>query len=736
MSSEDYIPPDGRSIPFVFSKAGYQLPDEVIFNFAGPGKFGILKAAVNAVQPYWYHTHTYPKSCPKYVVGYGPGGIQIIRGRCTYGGIRDLRGIIKPWPMQDFPGYINGELWHGSGDLKGSVRPWHREIVGNLGALFHGWQEGDLSSIIGTHLPRDLTSFVRVLQREISDMPGLIHGWQELDFEAEIGTHLPRDLRFAAFVKQRAPADLPSLIHAWHARDLQGILGGVTFLGLTAFVEPIPAVNLPAYLKVWPQKFLPASTYGWGAKDLIGIINQIYAYDLPATLIGVSDTFKNLRARLKGMGSEYSDLPAVLQSFHLGFLTGIIRATYLNDISAYLFPILPKDVRGIIHAWHERFLQGIIGGGLYPWNLTASISSTGEWSLLSAHIWPKRGTNISSNLRALAHPWEVRNMPAYIFGDEAVFLRAYLNPLGYASDLHASIRPKMIRLTTLVNIPTFSHLDLSAIINFPCKKTGYSTLMALIYAKFKGDLGAYIRPIIYDYKPKLLGAKTGYTDAYLEIDKLNLHVNVLPDEFFSIDKFKLVINLLDAKNILAAYIKGILPASSLSAEITPLRLPTYTYDSLFKNRERVIHKTYDGVFRELEIVEMAFKSAVRDYYYSSDGDYAWKTNRFDRWILDIRSILPENTALKLKRRLHRATELYDLKRFASIDEAIKFAIAYVTEQPLSNLSAFLNGRGSYNNLSAMLNSRYIVSTKQSLGASITPNSHTIILGRESEVSKI
>ena len=36
----------------------------------------------------------------------------------------------------------------------------------------------------------------------------------------------------------------------------------------------------------------------------------------------------------------------------------------------------------------------------------------------------------------------------------------------------------------------------------------------------------------------------------------------------------------------------------------------------------------------------AFESLVKDYYYSSDGDYAWKKDRLDRWILNVKSFLP------------------------------------------------------------------------------------------------
>jgi len=34
-------------------------------------------------------------------------------------------------------------------------------------------------------------------------------------------------------------------------------------------------------------------------------------------------------------------------------------------------------------------------------------------------------------------------------------------------------------------------------------------------------------------------------------------------------------------------------------------IPAYTFDSVLRNREIVIHKTYDGIFKEFEVVEIS-----------------------------------------------------------------------------------------------------------------------------------
>ena len=710
--ADEYTPPDNDSIPFTFTKKGYSAPNStsMLFSFSSGKGFGTLQAAINVMQPYWYATHTYPKTCPKYVIGYGLGRVQIIKGRCLFGGIRDLRATVV-----------------------GSEAPYETE---DLPAFLNPLQKVNLGGIVNTHIPVDLFGIIKIFQSGKEDLTAFIHSWEHRDLGMTIaGTHDPVDIKASLFVRSREELLLNAYLRAWHVRNLPASVRGWLILDLPAIISPIPAGNLLAYLKVYPQDDLIALMYGWQSLDLGAYINQIDSFDLQG-IITAGHLYRDLRARIFGFGSEDRDLGANIHSFHWRILGGILRATYLADITAYVFPITPKNLNARIHAWHERFLQGVLNGMDYPWNLTAEIIVGGGWVNLGASVFPRRGVNNQGNLIASAHPWEVKYLSAHIFGDNAGFLNAYLNPFGYSGNLHASIHPKMIRLTTVVDISTLVKSDLSAIINFPCLKTGYSYLMSSIYAKYKGDLYAFIRPIVYDYKPSFLPAKVGFTDSYLEVDKLKLSIIVYPDEFFTEDKYKLVLNLLDAENLLTAYIRGTLRYRGITAYIKGEDIPKYTFDSVFKNRERVIHKTYDGVLTKFETVELAFKSAVKDYYYSSDGNYVWKQDRFEKWVLDVRSILPADTSLRLKRRLHRATTVYDLRKFISVDEAIKFAIAYVTEYPQASLSASIFNRGMYISLGGIISPKYVRTSRGTLGSTITPIEDVVVLSKKGSISKI
>lgn len=705
MADDIYTPPESTNLPFNFSEKGYTSPSstDLQLNFTTPGTFGNLRAAVNVLGKYWYETYTYLKSCPKYVIGYGsPSGVQVIQGRCVYGGIRDLRASITATQVviseRDLSASVTGRLRSGQSDLGGHMR-LRQSGQSNLPANIEGWYQRNLgASFEGTHSPENLLAYVSGRHHEQKDLNAYLRGWQ--------------------------------------ASDLQGLIGVMQVSSLSASIGAIEPGDLPAYIKPWPQGVLPATIYSWSKKDLGAYVNSILKSNLGGLIHGRDDMFGDLGGRLKGIGSAYDDLPAYLKPWGASDLQGILNPVYYRNLPASILPIAPINLPALLHAWHTRDLQGIINGQDYPWNLPASINPVGQWSNLNAIINPLAGTQHYKDLPGYIHPWQPKDLSAYISADDAPYLRATLIPVGHASNLHASLTPKVMRLTTVVGISTMAHKNLTAMINSPCFYTGYKNLLASVYPTFKGDLAAYVRPIVYDYKPALLGAKVGYADSYLEVDKLSLNISVKPNDFYTLDKYKLMVNILNSGNFLTASIRGTLRYHDLTAYISGQEIESYTYDSLIKNRERVVHKTYDGIFKSFETVEMAFKSAVQDYYYSSAGDYAWKKDRLERWMLDVRSILPADTALRLKRRLHRATELYDLKKFVTVDEAVRFAIAYVTEYPQANLSASIINKGTFASLGCILNPRHVQSSRQVLSSSITPIGDTVVVSSSNSISKI
>jgi hypothetical protein len=703
-----YVPPSNTQMPFTFTQGGYEAPTgELLFEFAAKtSSFSNLNAAIQVMQLYHDEAHTYIKSCPKYVIGYADGKVQIIKGPCIFGGVRDL------WSS------ITGiDIFSQTVDLAGIIK------IMRFGTL-------DLSVNIATHLPEDIKYIIKPVHKVVLDFPGSIHGWQQLDLHANILMHPPKDLEASVFVKRTSYEDLDISIHAWHIKDLQARLDRVFPFDLSATIDLIQPVDLSAYLKVRYAVDLKGYLKGWCIKNLSGDINSIFANDLNVKIYGRDDMFKNLYFRIKGQAIEVQSLlSATIRGFIGKDLNAILIATYLSNLSGYLFPVRPKDISANIYGWDVSDLQMILNGQRGPWDLSASIFPNENLRTLTATINSMAGTNILSNLPINIHSWETRDLTSSIDLIAAGNLRATLTPYMYAKNLRASIYPKMIRLSTVIDIATMEHRDLSAMINSFCVFTGYKDLSASLYTTYKSDLFAYIKALRYIYKPKILSASIGYADTITEVDKYEISFNVLESEMRTFDRYMIGFDTFGAVKYLSAYIKGIMRSSSLTATITAEAMDPYDFGKV-KTTEEVVHLTYAGMFETFETVETSFKSLVKDYYYSSDGNFAWKTNRLDRWILEIKSFLPVNSSLKLKRRLHRETQLYNLKRFSDIDEAMRFAITYVTEYPQSDLNTSIFGRGRYSSLGATINPRYVKEGGVSLSGTLMPVVPTIIVGTE------
>ena len=705
-----YTPPSSAQLPFVFTASGYTAPSgELLFEYSSKiSSFSNLNAAIQVMQLYHDEAYTYVKSCPKYVVGYSGGSVQIMKGRCIFGGIRDL------WSS------ITGEIgiFSQTSDLAGIIK------VMRFGTL-------DMSAIIAMHLPEDLRYIVKPIHKVVEDFPGSIYGWQKLDLYSNILMHPPEDLEASLFVKRRDYRDLNTHIYAWHIKDLQAILNRVYTYDLSGVLNTIQPVDLSAYLKVRYATDLNSYLMGWGEKNLSAFIDIIFAYDLNAKIYGRDDMFKNLYCRIKGQAIEVQSLLGAEIRGLIGInLNAILRATYVSDLSGYLFPVIPKNIGATIYGWDKIDLQILLNGQRGPWDLSASIFPNENLRFLTATITSVIGTQILSNLSTSIHSWDTRNLTSSIDLIPAGNLQAILIPRMYAENLHASIYPKMIRLSTLIKVATMEHRNLSAMINSFCVFSDYKNLSASVYVTYKSDLPAYIKSLKYSYKPVLLGATIGYADTITEVDKYEISFNILESEMRTFDRYMISFNIFGAAKYLSASINGIMRSKSLTATIIAQTMDPYDFGKI-GTVEKVVHLTPAGIFKTLEVVETSFKSLVKDYYYSSDGDFAWKTERLDRWILELKSFLPINETLKLKRRLHKETQLYNLKDFSSIDEAMRHAIAYVTEYPQSDLSTSIYGVGRHASLGATISPRYVKEGGMSLGGTLSAIVPTIVIGTES-----
>jgi len=226
-----------------------------------------------------------------------------------------------------------------------------------------------------------------------------------------------------------------------------------------------------------------------------------------------------------------------------------------------------------------------------------------------------------------------------------------------------------------------------------------------------------------------------YTDSYVFKDKLPITINI-GSGYQIEDKIPISLRIFKQQAYLGGYIVGEYRHSDMPASITATWLEEYSFDNT-KSREIVYDLNHARQVNWYEVVEMYFKSMVPEYFYVGAGSSVYKTNRLDRWVLDISSYIPEGMALNIRRKLHRVKNLYDLTDFNTLDEAIRFAIDYVTSYNYGNLGAYLNVIPKiYHTADLPVRIRWFTPTNDDLSATITPQEKTFVLGFDDKVEFI
>lgn len=678
-----YKPPSSKVMPFKFTDSGYTKP---IYTLAGSNHHSAsdLKSAIQVLGIYQESTYTYKKHCPTYVVGYSSYGVQILKGPCVYGGIRDLGVFIdvkqKRQGHADLGAFLKRIQGQGSYDLGALIKSYENL---NLGANIRGLDLRNLSAVIKTHSPENLSAHLNIFQHTYIDLPSNVYGWQ--------------------------------------ASDLHAYLTGVVFEDLPASIYGIPPRNLPAYLKVWPEDYLYASVHGWNKLDLSAIIHGKPYRDLGA-YIG-AHPWVNIAARIKGwMREAAADLSGYIRAFQHRELPAYIFSYEFKTIGAIIYPIPYVPLQGIIHGWQEAYLAAVLNGKDYPYNLTASIIGSGGLKNLSANIKSYVDLAVHRDLPVLIHSWKTVDLSSYIYVETAGILYASLFVSGASRDISASIRPKMIRLTTVLGMITLNSRDISAMINVSCLYSKFSNLSAYIKTVFKGDIGGYIRGI-KDYSVSTIGASTGHRLVGKTLDRLPFTITVKSVGAQTYDKLLIHFKLFKSAFNLEANIVGTPEYLDLGAAIQPKYIRRYSF-KYQKSREKV-YKPRE-VERGLElskVVEFTFRDAVKEYVYISQGNKAFALDFLEKWVMNVKGYSPINKRLGTKRRLFRAAVLYDIRKYKDIDEAVRDMIEFVTWEPQADLGATINliHNSMFKILSANISAKYIKSDETLISASIESN---------------
>jgi hypothetical protein len=639
----NYTPPPKSNLPFNFETGGYTAPDfgNLSANFdvkTVREQMATLGAAIRVFDTK-QETYTYLKYCEEYVVGYTQAGVQIIRGRCYFGGIRDIGGFIR--------------------SAKASTADLGAQLLGLDSTI-----EVNLPAYIGIHPYYGLSAFIR----------GMV------------------SIGFPAFITGVIPIDLGAVI------------------------DIIPPVDLLGWIKARLYDDLPAHVRGWQTADLGAYIDRRYKADLRG-VIGVIETLTNLPGVIRGWVREaYKDLPAQVHGYIEEYLPGFIRGTEYRNLGARLVYIQPVPLAARIHGWQEAYLQGIIDGQEWPWNLPASIYGTGSFVNLHAKIKPLAEVGIFKNLPAYIKILrETHDLPSSLHVYQNRDLGAFLNSGKDRKDLLAEIYPKMIRLTAILSIVTMERKDLIGVINAACIKSDFREISAYIRPMYKSDLPAYIKAI-YPVHQYDLNATIGHSEKYITIDKLPINVYIYSSGYRTEDKLQLVFQLLKSGADLTASIFGEYQKKDLQAIINVQY--TGAYDFTYWNKRERVFDLHFGDMVNYKDVDIDFETIVSDYLYSSAGNVVTRTNINEHWrtrLMSFYSYIDYDRTLK---RLYKVKILFDLHKFKSIDEAIKYGIDYVTTDFYYDLTAGITPIGMKVDLSAFVRGSKITSTKNNLTSSI------------------
>jgi hypothetical protein len=636
-----------------------------------------IQAQINLLQPFHNETFTFLKYCEHYIVGYSTHGVQIIKGKCHYGGIRDLGANIDSHYPGELPAWIVGVLY---ANLSA-------EIIGEIGT-----QTSDLGGIIGAHLPRDLGAI--------------------------IDTHDPENL--LAYIRGFDYRELPAHIYVLFSRHLSGEIIG-----------HLPA-DLGGYIKPWPQRDLPGSIYGWDTKDLSAYILPGGRENLPAIIGGHRPQY--IRAWIKGWVREATyDLGASVHSFDLDDLNAYIRGTFMKQLPAYLFPVVPVNITASIYGWDTKDLSAVLYPAAYPWDLPASVLGS-PWkdrdlpANIISNLLPPHGDLAAFVLVTQG----IENLPASLGARQARDLTAYIDPGKDIKDLTAEIYPKRIRLTGVLSVITMEHNNLSATISIPCFYSDLKDLSAYLRPVYQANLSAQIYPKNFVWDQKNLGATFGYALDTTVQDKLPINISIAPIGYRTEDRFAISLAVFRSGLSLGASITPQRHPRDLSAYINAVDARPYNFES-WKSRERVYSTNYTQVLQDYEDVDISFQTIVKDYFYSSGSDVVAKVDKYTHFVTKVASYYSPATSRRLDRKLHKVKYLNDMRQFDTTDEAMRYAIWYVTTQPVQNLAAYINSIApmAIDNISARIGVTKHYSTNNNLTSyieGITTRSFDVVIG--------
>jgi len=639
---------------------------------------------------------------------------------------------------QLFPAFIGVDTPNNLIAIMGAHAP------SNLSGTTHGWQLLDLSSDIAMHIPNNLFAsivlqppgnligYIKSFQTSNFNLFSRIHGWQFYNLLGAIDTHSPANLLAYVPVYRRDYFDISARTHGWQEFNLTAFIKNCFDYTLLANIIVDLPKNLSATLRVWNSSTINGSLHSWAMDSFLASIHPFCKTDLVSYLLPIPPS--DLKGLIRAIAHGSHNLYTYIRAFQIRSLSGSLYPLYINDLTSYLYPIGSINLGARVHSYDERFISGYLLGLDYPYNLTASLFASGRLANLSASIRAFQALNVFENLSCTLSGYQQTTLFANLFPIGGYDLTAMINSSSYSFNLQALLTPKTVRLSKIVNIFTVEKYDLSAMINTSCFGSNISHISAYIKTIYLRPLSATLNGVVV-YKDSLgLTATIGYDSQVIVMDKLNIKFKTLGSVAKVVDTLPLFVHIYGAYRSISASISCMISYNNLTAQIKAVGTEDY---AIIKNVSKALvydlKSTY-GRAELIKIVELSFRSYIRDYIYLQKANVSF--NRFpgEKWEVDIMSYLPANVTLRTKRKFFKATTLYKLTPYKSIDDAVKEAIVYVTEIPYNNLSAAINLY--YNsmsvNLLAKISPLYVKSNQSDLASIITGDTPPVFFSKGEE----
>lgn len=508
--------------------------------------------------------------------------------------------------------------------------------------------------------------------------------------------------------------------------------------------------NLQVYLSIFnaQQENLHSNIKGYSTGNIVDILNAIHVkynaiLDIPSYLKIVMQqdedlstvVYKILQREQKELnkilhGWQEIQLQKIITSFHTFDLPILLRSTYFNNLTGFLYAIQPFDIKATLMSWAVGDLSVQIAKGDYGGDLGVSVLSISPRDL-NFKIYVKRGLHIVKDLNARLTNLCFSDLSSTLKTIQFYNLGCFLNSTRLYADLVVKIYPKIIYLKHHLNVSFLENLDLAAVINFSCFSSMYCDLASYLVIKNSKDLKSYIYG--YDYSNILdLGCAINASD-YLSMNTVNInyfhdpqpesnvvlrYVNKQPYYYFNrINLWTDTFNR-DISN-LQGYINGNYLTKDLSVFIRVCSNLHYQHTGIKETFIVLKLKNNREDFRRY--VELKFNSSVKEYIYFSGEQKAYNVSLDSRWVICVEGhrLLPvgygfEKTKVKKK-------YIFNLKNYTSIDEAVKDMIDRVTNMKSFNLPAFIEATNDrMADLHAYLKSKRLYKSNRVLGSSLRP----------------